>query len=106
MTARAIWQSRHGEDDRRPYMQLWAHVLWQAVTDLVRSPDDQPSAIQVREEAAEWILCDADCVGSFRWVCDLMHLDPDKVRERITRMVVMSGGQRFRMPKFITQAAQ
>jgi len=33
-----------------------------------------------REEAAAWILSNADHVGSFSFVCDVLGLDPDWTR--------------------------
>lgn len=89
MSILALAQAERGDDnDMRPYRQLWASVLWQAVYDVVRNAKAvRPTPRAIFVEASEWFASDAIYVGSFSWVCDLMNLDHERVRERVGRMV-------------------
>lgn len=105
MSARALWQFRHGEDDQRPYKHLWANVLWQAVLDTVRfARATRPTPCAIRADAQEWFASDEVYVGSFVWVCELMRLDPGCVRVKVAEMAEKcDSGELESMPRFIVQ---
>lgn len=68
--------------------QMWASVMWQALVDAVRlSVAVRPIARFWHQDALEWFADDADGVGSFCWICDLMGLDPERVRQGVERMI-------------------
>lgn len=90
----------------RPYKNLWANVLWQAVLDAVRfAHATRPTPLAYRRDALDWFAAEASGVGSFVWVCELMRLDPGRVRERVRAMIAAADKrERQFMPRFIVQA--
>ena len=73
----------------RAYKTLWAAVLWQAVSDVVRlATAKRPHAQEIAQQTRAWIDDPAnDNVGSFIWVCSVLDFDPKRVRPRIYAMV-------------------
>lgn len=63
---------------------LWGAVFLRALCDLaglVNAMDEESSGI--RRAAFEWITSSTSKCGSFRWVCQVLDLDPSTVRRRI-----------------------
>lgn len=65
------------EPERRIY---WG-ILAQAIKD-VRSSCKWGNKHD-RDDAMRWIKSEADHTGSFLWVCDMLDIDPDWVRESL-----------------------
>lgn len=65
--------------DLRDYQELCCAVLVQAIHDL-----RGPSKI-LRRQAVYWFERDNDGPGSFIDLCDVLHFNPQAVRERILR---------------------
>jgi hypothetical protein len=68
-----------------PETILWTRVLLQAIWDLAgirlnAPPRDIP---RLQASARAWICSDADSLGSFRWTCYSLSLDPATVRRRL-----------------------
>lgn len=56
--------------------QLWASVLVRSAEDLRRKHHKQ--------SAVFWFNNDLETgVGSFCWICELLKMDPDRIRDRI-----------------------
>lgn len=73
----------------RAYKTLWAAVLWQAVSDVVRlGTAKRPHAQLIAQQTRTW-LNDKQSVGigSFIWICSVLDIDPERVRPRIFAMV-------------------
>ena len=66
------------------YKAVWLAVLQQAIADLVSEAGDSEIP---RRTATRWFKSNADHVGSFKWVCNVVNLDTEavlvRVRERI-----------------------
>jgi hypothetical protein len=65
-----------------PERELWGHVLLQAICDVVglhvaASAHDRRL---IRQQAETWFLAHSSSLGSFRWVCNSLGLDPATVR--------------------------
>lgn len=56
------------------YRGLWASVLLQAIRDVDSSErcDREPALTYINDSSAE--------TGSFLWVCEMLDLDPDRIR--------------------------
>jgi len=54
--------------------RLWSAVLEQALTDA------QGNYNSLREEARKWFLSENYGAASFLWICDVLDLDPDFLR--------------------------
>ena len=90
----------------RPYKHLWANVLWQAVLDAVRfAKATRPTPSAIRADALDWFASNDNTIGSFVWICELMHLDPVCVRKAVGKMVAASNNAELtKMPRFLVQA--
>ena len=79
-------------------LELWGAVLLQAIEDYRRKGAGYEVSIngirlrgwyhdkEIRREkrrAEEWFKSEDADMGSYLWICDLLHLDPDRVRARI-----------------------
>lgn len=60
-----------------PERSLWAAVMHVAVDDL------RDSNTRIRYWALRWFRSDDPSFRSFLWVCGLLGLDPEAVRERV-----------------------
>jgi hypothetical protein len=56
--------------------RLWLAVLQQAVSDY--------GDVREHASASRWFHSDRNGVGSFRWICSLFGLNPDKAFRHIT----------------------
>lgn len=74
---------------------LWGAVLRQAVQDLLAESDD---ALRVNlrriysERARRWFRAEERGVGGFLWVCEVLGLDPDYIRDKVRWL--MEAGER------------
>jgi hypothetical protein len=68
-----------------PETILWSRVLLQAIWDLsgikLKLPKKEASTLQRRTRA--WFSSFNDSPGSFIWICHVLSLDPDAVRQRV-----------------------
>lgn len=100
---------RHVDD--APSRALWASVLLQAVRDVRAAPTieaqrradlgDQPylSIVGAMRSATDcartWMKSANEDLGSFRWICDLLDLDADRVRARAETAFMPRMGKRM-----------
>lgn len=68
---------------------IWSQVLQTAIEDAQarferRDYNDQARAA-LRLDAQRWIDSERTGIGSFRWVCLQLDLDPGRVRQQVTR---------------------
>lgn len=74
-----------GQVDPDAAKALWAAVLARAVDDYRYSGNNKES-LAYRKDARQWVRCtDYVGVGSFNYVCEVLNLDPDAVRDRLKR---------------------
>lgn len=86
------------EGDSDGVLELWGAVLLQAIEDYQRKGAGFDMAVngirlrgwyydreirRDRRRAEEWFKSNREDMGSFRWICDLLKLDPDRVWARI-----------------------
>ena len=77
-----------------PETILWSQVLLQAIWDLSESklklPKKEVPTLQRLTRA--WFSSFNDSPGSFIWICHVLSLDPDAVRQRVlTKSTAESG---------------
>jgi hypothetical protein len=68
-----------------PEMVLWTRVLLQAIWDLagVKLKVQKSEAPRLQRKTRVWFLASKQSPGSFIWICNILSLDPDAVRERV-----------------------
>jgi hypothetical protein len=64
-----------------PEQTLWMSVLMQAVQDL-------SGADLIARSARAWFASRDKSIGSLTWVCHHLSLDPDAVRQQVSRRPV------------------
>jgi hypothetical protein len=68
-----------------PETILWSRVLLQAIWDLsgikLKVPKKEAPTLQRITRA--WFSSFNDSPGSFIWICNVLSLDPDAVRQRV-----------------------
>jgi hypothetical protein len=71
--------------EMNPEMVLWSRVLLQAIWDLagIKLKVQKSEAPRLQRRTRAWFLSTKDSVGSFIWICNILALDPDAVRERV-----------------------
>ena len=80
------------EAELHPFRSLWAAVILQAVKDCDLRPSHAMKPTEVaqiallRHKAKYWILSDSQAPQSFLWDCEEVHIDPQKIREKILRI--------------------
>ncbi|MBF0415620.1 MAG: hypothetical protein HQL79_07610 [Magnetococcales bacterium] len=69
-----------------PEKMLWVNVLWVAIKDVtigdrgrVRTQEDRDLR-KAHKDARKWFDSQSEEQGSFRWVCLMLDLGPDRVR--------------------------
>lgn len=73
-------------------MEEWAGVLERRFVAAVKTEAEWlAGAKAARDQAITWLVSDDTAPGSFRWVCDLLGLEPDAVRRE--RRAAMREGQ-------------
>lgn len=66
------------------YRRLWASCLSTAIMDAHRYfRKSKRGRAADDEQAVEWILSDSPREGGFIWVCDVLDLDQDFVRNGV-----------------------
>jgi len=73
-------ESGQSHDEYACLRQMWAQMLLVALDDLKRGSDFD------RRTARRWIFDESPRRFGFVWVCGVLDLDPDAVRERVSRM--------------------
>jgi len=84
----------YGSNEWMPEKSLWLAVLedaYQCVQprrrmigrNLTQGSRRAREAASERDEAEAWIVSEADYIGSFRFVCDVLQLDADWTRHLI-----------------------
>jgi len=68
------------DPETEPYRELWAAVLELAISDLAGGGESER-----RRQALDWILAPANEVGSFKFCCSCLQLDPSAAQARILR---------------------
>jgi hypothetical protein len=97
-------------DDESSPRGLWAAVLLHAVRDLTleATPLARQKAAEghnfsigyvrsveaIRFDATEWVASDEYRVGSFTWVCMMLDLDHEVIRERARKVSIPRGPRR------------
>jgi hypothetical protein len=68
-----------------PELNLWCHVLQQAIWDVagIKAKLPQKEIPRLRRSARAWFLSSDETPGSFLWICHTLSLDVDAVRKRI-----------------------
>lgn len=67
-------------------LEQWAGVMERRVQAAVQTEDAYAEAARkAHQSACEWINGEAKAIGSFRWACDLLGLEPDAVRRSIAK---------------------
>lgn len=71
---------------------LWASVLKVAVDDIINcTVNKRTSRVLFSDKAIGWVWrtdMDASKHGSFCWVCSMLDMDPDRVRQAIKKQLV------------------
>ena len=70
-----------------PEMVLWSRVLLQAIWDLagIKLKVQKSEAPRLQRRTRAWFLAKKDSPGSFIWICNILALDPDAVRDRVLK---------------------
>jgi hypothetical protein len=83
------------------YGQLWMATLRQAIDDskrIARSVTNAREARANRNEARAWIRAVNTDVGSLQWVCDVIDLPAERVRDELKHRLSGGAGKRRRGP--------
>jgi hypothetical protein len=63
------------------FKELWLHVLFQAMQDIIRPKGNPREKRLYRESALYWINDrENEEINSFIGICEVLNTDPDKVR--------------------------
>ena len=74
------------------YRSIWLAVLQQAIADLVTENVEEEIASRT---ARRWFKSDADGVGSFNWVCNVVNLERESVLQRVREKLREHDGAPF-----------
>lgn len=67
-------------------LEGWSGVLERRFTAAAQTEDAYAEAARVAHRSAcDWINMESKAFGSFRWVCDLLELEPDAVRRQVAK---------------------
>ncbi|MGE5817422.1 MAG: hypothetical protein ACM37Z_05315 [Deltaproteobacteria bacterium] len=68
-----------------PELNLWCHVLQQAIWDVagIKAKLPQKEIPRLRRSARAWFLSSDETLGSFLWICHTLSFDADAVRKRV-----------------------
>jgi hypothetical protein len=68
-----------------PELNLWCHVLQQAIWDAagIKAKLPQKEIPRLRRSARAWFLSSDETPGSFLWICHTLSLDSGAVRKRV-----------------------
>lgn len=65
-----------------PEARLWVEVLRNAICEAGAPGVDWRTATR-RTEARAWLESDEGHVGSYRWICEMLNLEPETLRRGI-----------------------
>jgi len=88
------WNASPGmSGETKRLRSLWGAVLQQAITDLqvrvYKTPSQRNTEnMRIREDARKWFTDDYNHIGSFRFVCDVLDLNPDYLLKRLINGLV------------------
>lgn len=77
-----------------PERDLWAAVMWTALLD-ISAPATRTyevtdttiyKSLSHKDTAEAWVFSDEFEIGSFLWVCQLLDMNPETLRQGITRV--------------------
>ena len=68
--------------------KLWGAVMIQAIDDLKGVTDwADKNSVHIKgmryQSALNWFMSTNTSFGTFHWVCDLLMMDPGKIRDRL-----------------------
>jgi hypothetical protein len=68
-----------------PELNLWCHVLQQAIWDVagIKVKLPQKEIPRLRRSARAWFLSSDETPGSFLWICHTLSLESTAVRKRV-----------------------
>jgi hypothetical protein len=68
-----------------PELNLWCHVLQQAIWDVagIKVKLPQKEIPRLRRSARAWFLSSDETPGSFLWICHTLSLESAAVRKRV-----------------------
>lgn len=68
-----------------PELNLWCHVLQQAIWDVagIKAKLPQKEIPRLRRSARAWFLSSDETPGSFLWICHTLSLEAPAVRKRV-----------------------
>jgi hypothetical protein len=68
-----------------PELNLWCHVLQQAIWDVagIKVKLPQKEIPRLRRSARAWFLSSDETPGSFLWICHTLSLEAAAVRKRV-----------------------
>jgi hypothetical protein len=68
-----------------PELNLWCHVLQQAIWDIagIKAKLPQKEIPRLRRSARAWFLSSDETPGSFLWICHTVGMDAAAVRKRV-----------------------
>jgi len=80
---------RYLYDEDKAHIHLWVEVLYTAVKDYIGKYRVNPA----HKKAAEHYLFHSKNrgIGSFLWICNLLRLDPERVRKALKQKKGMRG---------------
>ena len=68
-----------------PELNLWCHVLQQAIWDVagIKVKLPQKEIPRLRRSARAWFVSSDEAPGSFLWICHTLSLEAAAVRKRV-----------------------
>lgn len=72
---------------QEPERMLWLDVLGDAARIIQTFDGNDPAEVEQRDSEIAWFRSDEVFIGSFRWICDVLGLDPDYMRKMALRGV-------------------
>ena len=66
--------------DHKVYQNLWSAVLKQAIKDVSKYNGEF-----FVERTLSWFEDESEEVGSFRWICSILNLNPESIKRIVIR---------------------
>jgi hypothetical protein len=79
--------------------RLASGILIQAFRDIVTAKSSSKECAAWRQDALEWFLSDERYPGSFHWVCEVLRMDADRLREWLHDYRRSTGARKKEMVK-------
>ena len=77
----------------QPETMLWISAIWQAIMD-IENPIGK-GADMIRFDALSWVMDESEEMGSFKFACSVLGLDPGRASKKIV------GDRKIKLPKKI-----